>query len=463
MKNKKRKRQKPYDYRTRVLAVRTKPRPRIEGTLTMATSAAHPITPSGATTPVATAPAAAESEIPPSPNAAPPEALATASGAASPPSAETKADDQTAGANIETDESRAASTASSIADGVAEKAKSEAESKKVKAEPETLEQLIEYAYSRKGLQLSLKPKVQTRVARNARLDDAALTQLLKLAEGDTMLAVPRQILLLSQELKGFPILQSALTDFVSKVMLSHPAYSDTGVQGALRDWPAGLQPADALTKVAAYEPTPGRGAEPQKVKDLGQMRINAIRLFVTWLAVARGQNIDDLVSLMVQTIWQPAATALVDDNARLRALTEIGQSAGFGVVCQWLRRQAKEGWTQHDQAQREAASLRERLTTAETQLTDTAKQLEAARVGLQNSCAESDALRDRISVDRTLLQHELEQLRGRLVKCLTDSADMLEVGLSALRREDPRVQVMLERAEQVVDALKAEIRELRQE
>lgn len=76
---------------------------------------------------------------------------------------------------------------------------------------------------------------------------------------------------------------------------------------------------------------------------------------------------------------------------------------------------------------------------------------------------EMEALRRQHAVEKTHLQHELEQLRGRLVKRLTDSVDMLEVGLSALRRDTPRVPVMVERAEHVVDELRAEVQELREE
>ena len=46
---------------------------------------------------------------------------------------------------------------------------------------------------------------------------------------------------------------------------------------------------------------------------------------------------------------------------------------------------------------------------------------------------------------------------------LDDAVETLEVGLSALRNKTPRVEVMLERAELVVDALRAEIKNLREE
>jgi hypothetical protein len=355
----------------------------------------------------------------------------------------------------------------STGEGTSEAPKSEPAGKKPKAEPETLEQFIEYAYGRKGQALTLKPKVEKEIAQNARLDDAALSRLLQLAKGDALLAVPRQILLLSQEVTGLPGLKAALTSFVKDVMLRHPVFSDAGVQGALRNLPEGLPPAEALARVAAFEPASNAEAEPLKGGELRDLRHNAVRLFVTWLAVNRGLNSEELSSLLFQVVWQPAAKDLADDNARLRALTDIGQAAGVGLACQRFRQQAIEARTQQDQAQREATSLRERLFAAETQLADTAQQLEDVRAELQalreSSAAEMEALRRQHAVEKTHLQHELEQLRGRLVKRLTDSVDMLEAGLSALRKDTPRVPVMVERAEHVVDALRAEVQALREE
>jgi hypothetical protein len=65
--------------------------------------------------------------------------------------------------------------------------------------------------------------------------------------------------------------------------------------------------------------------------------------------------------------------------------------------------------------------------------------------------------------DRTHLVYELEQLRGRLIRRLEESTDLLSVGLSALRKETPRIAVMDERAELVIDALRNELDRLRGE
>jgi hypothetical protein len=353
---------------------------------------------------------------------------------------------------------------SALTGGGAEEIKSKPTPKKPKAEPETLEQLIGYAYGRKGQPLMLKPKVAKRIAQNAKLDDLTLNRLLELAKGDTLLAVPRQILLLSQNVTGFPGLKAALKLFVSNVMLCHPVFSDTGIQGAIHNRPESLPPAEALLKMLAFKPSPDEVELPIKGGELKDLKHNAVRLFVTWLAVNRSLNSEELSSLLFRAVWQPAAKDLADDNARLRVLTDITQTAGVGLACQRFYQQAIEARGQYDQVQREAESLRDRLSAAEARFSETAQRLTLVREELQalreSSAAEMEALRNQHAVERTHLQHQLEQLRGRLVKRLTDSVEMLEVGLSALSKDRPRIPVMVERAEEVVDALRAEIHAL---
>lgn len=342
-----------------------------------------------------------------------------------------------------------------------------ASSIKPKVDIETLEQFIEYAYGRKGQRLKLESKVEKLIAQNLRLDDEALSRLLARAASDTLLAVPRQVLLASRDVEGFPGLRAALASFVLDVMRRHPVFANAGVQGALRNLPEARSMADALATVVQFTPNESDDKDPLKGADLQTLRRNAGNLFVTWLANNRGMNIDELVTLLLQVVWQPAARELSDDKARLRALTEVEQVAGVGLACLRLRQQAVEAQASQDQALREANDLRVRLADTNAQRRQAEEQrdaLEAELVALRaQTAAEMAELQRKHSEERTHLHHGQEQLGGRLVRRLDDAVETLEVGLSALRNKTPRVEVMLERAELVVDALRAEIKNLREE
>lgn len=345
--------------------------------------------------------------------------------------------------------------------------KDEAIGKKSKQDPETLEQFIEYAYSRKGQRLKLESKVEKQIAQNPRLDDAALSRLLARSAGDAFLAVPRQILLASRDIEGFPALRAALASFVSDVMRRHPVFDDAGVQGALRNLPDAPPVSDALMSVVQFTPRGTDDKDPMKSTELQTLRRNAANLFVTWLANNRSLNAEELADLLFQVIWQPAARELADDSARLRALTEVEQSAGVGLACLRFRQRAIDARASQDQALREAHDLRARLAESETQRSSAEEQRDALQTELdalrEQTAAEVANLRREHAEERTHLHHGQEQLGGRLVRRLDDAVETLEVGLSALRNKTPRVEVMLERAELVVDALRAEIKNLREE
>lgn len=336
---------------------------------------------------------------------------------------------------------------------------------KQKPDIETLEQFIEYAYGRKGQRVTLKSKVERLIAQNPRLEDGALSRLLVLAEADTLLAVPRQLLLLSREIEGLPALRAAMNSFVSTVMLRHPVFGNADVQAALRNLPEAPPASEALLAVLAYSPAEVEGKDPLKPADLQALRRNAAHLLATWLAGNRSLNADDMAALLFQAMWAPAARELTDDNARLRALTEVEQPAGVGLACQRFRQQAIEARTAQEQGQRDAGSLRQQVAQLDAQRQQVQSELETVQAELtalrERTAAELDELRKQHDVERVHLRHGQEQLRGRLVRRLEESLEMLEVGLTALRNKTPRVEVMVERAEHVVDALRAETTKLK--
>jgi hypothetical protein len=338
---------------------------------------------------------------------------------------------------------------------------------KPKVDIQTLEQFIAYAFGRKGQRVKLHSKTEKLIAQHPRLDNMAMSRLLTMADGDALLAVPRQLLLVCREVEGLPALKAEISGFVSTVMLRHPIFSDAGVQASLRNLPEAPPPEVALKRVACYEPPTASGKDGPKPTELQSLRQNAVHLLTIWLASTRGLNLDELSKLLFQVVWGPAARELVDDNARLRALTEIEQAAGVGLVCDRFRQNVIEACSGRDQAQREASGLREAVAELRSQLEQAEIERDALTAELQalktSSASELTEARKQHDVERTHLRHDHEQLRGRLVRRLSDSIEMLEVGLTALRNKTPRTEVMAERAEHVIDALRAEESNLREE
>lgn len=340
-------------------------------------------------------------------------------------------------------------------------------SKTAKSKPdiETLEQFIEYAYGRRGQRVSLPLKVQQVISQQPHLDEAAVGRLLVAVNADSLLAVPRQILLASREVEGLPALRGALTNFVSMVMLRTPVFALDGVQAAVFNRPEALSVSDALKAVAAYAPVPVEGAESLKPADLKELRRNAAHLLATWIAVHRGLSVEEVSNLLFHVLWEPAANVLADDNAKLRALTEVEDFAGVGVAVKRYRQNAADARNAQEQALRDASGVRSRAAELAEQRDRLQEELNVRTEELQSlrasSAEELAALRQAHSAGTMHQSHELESLRGRLVRRLEDSIEMLDVGLSALRNRTPRVEVMIERAEHVIDDLRSELNSLK--
>jgi len=339
---------------------------------------------------------------------------------------------------------------------------------KPKLEIETFEQFVEYAYRRRGQPAKLDLKIQDAVARHPGLDEHAMSKLLILINADTLLAVPRQILLASKEVSGLPRLRGALTDLVATVMLRHPAFAPEELKAAVRNLPGAPRPDEALAMVATYTPTEVEGSEPLKPSELKELRRNATHLLAVWFALHRGVHLEDLANLLSHALWEPAARDLVDDADRLRALTEIEDSAGVGVAAHRYRQQLSDTRNERDKALRETGTLTEQLAgltaqrdAARAQLASRVAELEALRT---SSAQELEALRNANRAGRMHQGHEFESLRGRLVQRLEESIEMLETGLNALHKEPetPRVAVMVQRAEVVVDGLRSELNSLKE-
>lgn len=134
------------------------------------------------------------------------------------------------------------------------------------------------------------------------------------------------------------------------------------------------------------------------------------------------------------------------------------------AMCEEYRRQASEKLSQAEMATREAASLRERVHVLEKELRvaqETNEAQAAAKEAIEADHAASlAALKASTETEAAHLRDDVELLRTRVLRRLKADVDLLELGLEALRRPEPKVHVMMDSAERVADALRKELKNL---
>jgi chromosome segregation ATPase len=183
-----------------------------------------------------------------------------------------------------------------------------------------------------------------------------------------------------------------------------------------------------------------------------------------WLFYERNIRIDELVAVLLQVIWKPAAEKLETESQVIRAITELDELEAIGWVAERYLKNVVDAQDAADSAHREAVnfrseanSLRESLNLEIAKSINLQEQLDNLR---SETAAALGALKQTNQVDRIHLSHDIEVMRGRLISSLQVSIEQLETGLSALNREVPRIQVMTQRAEIVIKSLRSELKEL---
>ena len=359
--------------------------------------------------------------------------------------------------------------------GPAEPGNSSSEAKapaKSKPEIETVEQFIAHAYAMKGRKVTLRAKVERACAEEPSLTGEALARLARLAQEDRLFAVPRHILLASREVQGYPALRAALRTFVRDVMLSHALFVRPELVAAIRNLPEAPLPARALAMVVeATQPAPSNEGEGEgeglalKPSDFDELRTNSTYCLAAWLADVKSLTLTEMTEALNFALWGPRALRMEHENTKLRELTEIGHLAGVGVACQQYRQQVSERAVLADKFAREATTARERAAVLEGELERATDELAQVRLELERVRSEDlaalNALRETSGHELAHLRDDFEQLRTRMLRRLVGDVEQLEVGLSALRGTEPRVHVIQDRVERVVDALRLEVNKLK--
>ena len=80
---------------------------------------------------------------------------------------------------------------------------------------------------------------------------------------------------------------------------------------------------------------------------------------------------------------------------------------------------------------------------------------------LASATEELEAERRNRAIEKLQMQDSYESLRGRIVRRLEEELLLLQAGLHALRRHPPKVAVMDDHADRVIEGLTREIEHLR--
>jgi hypothetical protein len=332
-----------------------------------------------------------------------------------------------------------------------------------KVEIRNLAEYIDYAYSRKGQRLKLTPSWVKSISKHARLDDASFAELLKKSSEDRLLAVPRQLLLTVHGTEGASQVKLEVRRFVSEIFKRHPIYRHNNLVDVLSNLDDSHRPDEAIKMLAKIDPEVIKtltGMEKAKPKEVEVFRQNAVYCLTIWIWESRSLPIAKVVRLLLNNYWSVLTPSKSDNIGKLRAITDLKEPESLGVACTVFKAEA-------DEQVLVASKLRHRNTEHESTIVNLNQKISA----LENEVVQRDLtinqLNEVIEIEKSAhansrvhLGDDREHLRSGVVRRLKSEASLLKDGLQALRKDPPKVRVMDDHAERVLEGLLDEIKHL---
>lgn len=337
--------------------------------------------------------------------------------------------------------------------------------KQEKIEINCLADYIRYAYSRKGQNLrSLSSAEIKDIAKNARLEDRQLTDLLAESQHDALLAVPRQIVFAVKKIGGSPQVQQETRKFLSEVLKRHPIYKHNNLLPVISNLVEAVQPVEAIRTLARLSQdtlSTLTGLKQPKHKDAETLRSNAIYTLAIWVWESRNHNVDRIIRWLYDGYWSIVSDPEKNPAATLQIVTAVSDVSGVGAACAHFKAEA-DAYARTNMASKQSIErlntelenrkttidgLQERILTRDKKIEELSHLLEIERSSHANT--------------RAHLDDELEHLRSNVVRRLTREISLLAEGIQALRRDPPKVHVMDDHAERVLEGLNAAMKAIR--
>lgn len=332
--------------------------------------------------------------------------------------------------------------------------------------PKTILELIEHAYAGDGKKLSLAVDL-TSLEADASQAEAEMHQLCTLAASDRLLDVPPQVLIALASVKTEYTARRRILELMLAALADHPVFLACRKQLLEPDAEPRLDARNVsdATKVVTYLSLGYTESKSFTADNREKMRVNAVTSFALLRVLRDRWPLEWFAESMSALVWNaPApktaqeAVAVLVSGQRGDALSQLGRHFK-GKLAEASRKLRETEGTAAFQARRASlAEEQQRALSAELdverqRVADLASQVVALKETL-------DSERGNRVVDHSHHVDDYETLRTRVLRQLSEQADLLADGLHALRHE--RLAVADEFVDRALTAIKKEVAHVRE-
>ena len=372
-------------------------------------------------------------------------------------------------------------------------------------EVQTWADLVRYAYSRQGQRVSIKA-MSKKLLENLEFSEDVQADVRAHTQSDELLRVPWQLLaaairadsdaavinqvtrIVALAVKSHPVLTRPDTASPAPTPESPPAPESRELETEVRGWAAG----DMLPPLAAFEQDGGAvdhaeciqaveaaatladehikaridpdGTRP--AKDTETFRSNLVNTLTLLFATTLRWPLEEVADVLYRTAWKP--TSLDASDRPLLLLTDSPDPNVAALIVQlWAakvdqaERRVDEAMADAARMNRHAGRLQQRVDELETEKVDLKTRIDSLEVTREELQAEIASRDKRIGETRAHASHDFETLRTRATQRAKRELDLLEQGLHALTRDEPKIHVTQDRLERAIEGLQRELRDLK--
>ena len=259
-------------------------------------------------------------------------------------------------------------------------------------------------------------------------------------------------------------------DFARQVLKDHPAFQRPDIVATLTSQSDALRPEKAVECLASQDfllltaEAKQNRSKAELTKRSRECKENAIRCLLLWLSAQRKISLDRTLQLLHEYVWATYTQRQRSPENQLRALIAAKQTGAqaASIASELLEKQVTQQSYRTEAAMkaeaRAVAKVEELQQELEVLQREHTASLDQARLLDQELASQRTAHAD----ERAHLQDEYERLRGTVLRRLKDELMLMEEGLHALQRDPPRVHVMVDHADRVIDGLRLAIDRLRE-
>ena len=327
----------------------------------------------------------------------------------------------------------------------------------------SLTELIQTTYGTKAGVKTLQKADTKALLSGSALNEADRDELLKLARSDNALEKTKQLMLLSVRSEA-PKIANGLREFAREVLKRHALFQRPAMAGLLAN-PQSMSMDTAVGTLLATDVKvlTSHSDNPLPKSQVDRCRTNGARCLLLLLWATQGTSLHRIQRCMQKHLWDPKARRYRSEKQKFEALITSrdpnAASVTFGLLEGQVREQEQRAETAARAEERALTSTRrleQQVTELEDKLRQTSGECEQRRQQLHDST-------EAHSTKEAHWRHEHETLKGQTLRRLNEDSSLLEEGLHALRRDPPKIGVMIDHAERAIDGLKRAAERIRRD